>query len=76
MIDSLRLSGGASERGIQLEIRFFTEDSDFLLFRLSVARRENYEIIFLIFFQRPGMGVKFPIGARRASKINEHKYCW
>ena len=70
MTDSLRLSGGASEREIQLEIRFFTEDSDFLLFRLSVTRRENFKIFFYFVFQRPGMGVKFSIGVRRSSKIN------
>ena len=58
MIESLRLSGGASERGIQLEIRFFTEDSDFLLFRLSVTRRENYEIIFLLCFSKTWYGSK------------------
>ena len=70
MIESFRLSGRASERGIRLEIRFFTEDSDFLLFRLSVTRRENFKIFFYFVFQRPGMGVKFSIGVRRSSKIN------
>ena len=68
MIESFRLSGRASERGIRLEIRFFTEDSDFLL--LSVTRRENFKIFFYFVFQRPGMGVKFSIGVRRSSKIN------
>ena len=58
MIESFRLSGRASERGMRLEIRFFTEDSDFLLFRLSVTRRENFKIFFLFCFSKTWYGSK------------------
>ena len=41
--------------------QFFTEDSEFLLCRLSVTRRENFQIYFFFVFQSPGVENSSPM---------------